>query len=201
MQPCSTAVAHRALKKMRSTPAALALLATLANVDAHNAATYNVSSGSEIQSVTSSTERHRRAQLARAQLELAEARVNMAQAELDLTTGSRAGSVGRLTDVRSEDGASTTARQRSSAEMAVPLIQLDTELPLGTTMLSTLRESKEEHCSPNEGDGLISQGHFALEEASVQGRVAPKEASGPGHFAPKEASDQSHFAPRGGCSF
>ena len=57
-------------------------MATFANVDAHNAATLNVSSGSEILSVTSSSEHQRRAQLARAQLELAEARVNVAQAEL-----------------------------------------------------------------------------------------------------------------------
>ncbi len=136
-------------------------MATFANVDAYNAATSNVSSGSEILSVTSSIERHRRAQLAWGQLELADARVNVAQAELDLTTGFQAGSVGRLTDVRSEDGASTRARQRSSAELAAPLIQLDTDLLLGTIKLPTLRESKEEHCSPKEDSGLQSHGHFA----------------------------------------
>ncbi len=75
--------------------------------------------------MTSSTERQRRAQLAKAQLELAEARVTMAQAELDLATGSQAGSVGRLADVRSEGGQSARGRPRSSADQAGPLIRLD----------------------------------------------------------------------------
>ena len=59
--------------KLRPTPAVPALVATFANVNAHNASQVNVSSGSEILSVTSSIERLRRAQLARAQLELADA--------------------------------------------------------------------------------------------------------------------------------
>ncbi len=113
------------LKKQRATPAAPALLATFANVDLHNANQINVSSGSEILSVTSSTERQSSAQLARAQLELAEARLRVAQAELDLAAGSQAGSVGRLTDVRSEGGTSAWARRISCADLAAPLIQLE----------------------------------------------------------------------------
>ena len=68
-------------------------------------------------------ERHRSHLLARAKRELAEARVNEAQAELDLGASSQAGSVGRLTDVRSEGGTSARARRRD--DTAAPLIQLD----------------------------------------------------------------------------
>ena len=91
-------------KKLRATPAVPALVATHANLDRHNASQTIVSSGSEVQSVSSSTERLRRAQLAKAKFEMAEARVMMAQANLDLATGSQAGSVGRLADVASEMG-------------------------------------------------------------------------------------------------
>ena len=48
-------------KKQRATPAAPALVATHANINLHNASQTIVSSGSEVQSVTSSTERLRRA--------------------------------------------------------------------------------------------------------------------------------------------
>ena len=149
----SSATAKAApMKRMRPTPAAPALVATFANVDAHNAGQVNVSSGSEILSVTSSTERLRRAQLARAQLELAEARVKVAQAELDLASGSQAGSVGRLTDVRSEGGNSGRARPRSSADLATPLIQLEeSEQRVSETgTLPTLRESNEEQLQKKE---------------------------------------------------
>ena len=100
-------------KKQRATPAVPALVATHANIDLHNASQTIVSSGSEVQSVTSSTER-----LRRAQFEMAEARVMMAQANLDLATGSQAGSVGRLADVTSEGGNLTRARPRSCADLA-----------------------------------------------------------------------------------
>ena len=122
----SSATAKAApLKKLRSTPAAPALVATYENVNAHNASQVNISSGSEILSVASTTERLRRAQLAKAQLELAEARVKIIQAEMDLSAGSRAGSVGCLNDVKSEGGSSTRARPRSLADLAAPLIQLE----------------------------------------------------------------------------
>ena len=159
---------------MRPTPAAPALVATYANVNAHNASQVNVSSGSEILSVTSSTERLRRAQLARAQLELAEARVKVAQAELDLASGSQAGSVGRLTDVRSEGGNSARARPRSSADLAAPLIQLEEseERVPETGTLPTLQESNEEHLSPKGESALTS-----LELLSPKG----ERASNPSH--------------------
>ena len=91
-------------KKQRATPVAPALVATHANINLHNASQTIVSSGSEVQSVTSSTERLRRAQLAKDKFEMAEARMMMAQANLDLATGSQAGSGGRLVDVTSERG-------------------------------------------------------------------------------------------------
>ena len=75
----------------------------------HNANQINLSSGSEILSVASSAERQRRADLAKAKRELAEARVEEAQAQLDLVAGSQTGSIGRLTDVRSEGGTSARA--------------------------------------------------------------------------------------------
>ena len=114
------------LKKQRATPAAPALVATFENVSQHNKApnaSMNISSESEVFSVTSSTERQRRVQLAKARaesarlrLELAEAREAVAQTELDhAVAGSTAGSVGRLTDARSEGGTSARARPKSNA--------------------------------------------------------------------------------------
>jgi hypothetical protein len=96
------------LALVKSTPAVPALVLTSQNVQLHNATQIHIGSGSEI-SVLSSTESQRRVELARAKRELAEARatvtearVSEAQAELDLSAGSQAGSVGRLNDVRSE---------------------------------------------------------------------------------------------------
>ena len=71
-----------------------------------------VSSGSSLISVSSSTDRLRRLDLARASCKAAEARALVAeseleevQAELDFNAGSQAGSVGRrLDDVQSETG-------------------------------------------------------------------------------------------------
>ena len=109
-------------KKFKPTPAVPALVATFSNVEMHNANQTQGSSESEI-SVVSSAERHNRLLLARAKRELAEARVHEAQAELDFVTSSRAGSVGRLTDVRSEGGSSVRAPRRTDA--AASLTQLD----------------------------------------------------------------------------
>ena len=109
------------LALVNATPAVPALVATSQNVQLHNAIQIQVSSGSKV-SVTSSTERQRRVDLARAKRELAEARaseaeatasaerevadarVSEAQAEPDSAAGSPAGSVGRLNDVQSEGG-------------------------------------------------------------------------------------------------
>ena len=154
-------------KKRRATPAAPALVATFANLDLHNASQTIVSSGSEIHSVTSSTERQRRAQLAKAQLELAEARVRMAQANLDLTTGSQAGSVGRLTDVRCEGGKSARARPRSCADLAAPIIQLEEEYEervLEVVTLPTLKESEQEHLSPQRESTYNPSHTFVLQQ-------------------------------------
>ena len=59
-------------KKQRATPVAPALVATFDNVNLHNASQIYVSSGSEILSVSSSSERQRRADRAKAKRELAE---------------------------------------------------------------------------------------------------------------------------------
>ncbi len=92
-------------KKQRATPAAPALVATLEIINQHNsilAVPTNISSGSEILSVTSSKERQRRVQLAKAReetsrlrLELAEAREAVAQTELDHTPSELSSWLGR----------------------------------------------------------------------------------------------------------
>ena len=153
---------------MRVAPA---LIATFEDVSQHNSAAIHmsISSGSEILSVTSSKERQRRVQLAKAReetarlrLELAEAREAVAQTELDHTlASSEAGSVGRLADVRSDGGTSTRARQRSSAELAVPLIQL--EEVFETVPLPTTQESSENRSSVKM-ESEAAQGHtFVLQ--------------------------------------
>ncbi len=103
-------------------PAAPALAATSRNVELHNAAqtTVVVSSSSSSYSAATS-ERHRRLlyATAKAERELAEARVRETRAELELGTSSIAGSVGRLNDVRSDGGNSVHARRRDD-ETAPP---------------------------------------------------------------------------------
>ncbi len=102
-------------------PAAPALAATSKNVELHNAAqtTVVVSSNSSSYSAATS-ERHRRLLYAnaKAERELAEARVLETRLELEMGTSSHAGSVGRLHDVRSDGGNSVRARRRD--EEAVP---------------------------------------------------------------------------------
>mgnify|MGYP000043260985 CR=1 FL=1 len=101
-------------------PAAPALAATSRNVELHNAAqTVTVSSSSSSYSAATS-ERHRRLLYAnaKAQRELAEARVLETQLELEMGTSSHAGSVGRLQDVRSDGGNSARASRRD--DEAVP---------------------------------------------------------------------------------
>ncbi len=67
-----------------------------------------VSSGSEISAV-STAERQKRYDIARLKRELAETRVEEAQAKLDLSAGSKACSIACLDDVRSEGGNSGRA--------------------------------------------------------------------------------------------
>ena len=138
-------------EEQKAAPAAQALVATFDNVNLHNANQVNISSGSEIMSVTSSTERLRRAQLAKATRELAEARVEEAQTQLDLVAGNQTGSDARLADVTSEGGNSARARPRFCTALAAPLIQLEEELEdrvLEVVSLPTLKESQQERLSP-----------------------------------------------------
>ena len=101
------------LKKQKATLALGALVATSENVTLHNAAQIALSSGSEI-SVISSAERQRRYEsdlavfeLAEKEVQLAKARVTMLKSREQLSSGSQAGSIGRLADVSSEAGPST----------------------------------------------------------------------------------------------
>ena len=108
---------------------------SILNAELHNAAQIAVSSGSSLLSLTSSTERQRRVDLARAKRELVEARaseavdlarakrelaetrVNEVQAELDFAAGSQAGSVGRrLSDVWSEGDLSAHDARRVTTQ-------------------------------------------------------------------------------------
>ncbi len=113
----STVLLPAANKKLRSTagnssavsakagpPACPALVATERNVQLHTATHTIVSSSSSI-SVTSSVERARRYETARAAVALAEARMEPIHATNEMAAGSQAGSVGRrLDDVQSEVG-------------------------------------------------------------------------------------------------
>ena len=72
-----TLLAKARLSNVNATAAAPAMVATSQNVELHNAIQIQISSGSEI-SVSSSTERQRRVDLARAERELAEARALVA---------------------------------------------------------------------------------------------------------------------------
>ena len=88
-------------------------------------------------------------------MELAEAREHVAQTELEhAQAGSKASSLARLADVQSESGTSARARQRSSAELAVPLIQLD-------EVLNVLPEAQESptYCLPVNMESESGHGH------------------------------------------
>ncbi len=92
-----------------TTTAVPAFVATLrtSSVELHTAAQGVTSSSSSI-SVTSSASRLRRLDLAHAKHELAEARLEVLQAELDLAAGLEADSVGRrMEDVQSKGGSIT----------------------------------------------------------------------------------------------
>ncbi len=121
---CKTTEAHDAQVAASSAgaaPAAPALAATSKNVELHNAAQAQVVSSSSSSYSAATSERHRRLLYAnaKAERELAEARVRETRAELELGTSSHAGSVGRLHDVRSDGGNSVRAKLRDD-ETAPP---------------------------------------------------------------------------------
>ena len=104
-------------KKQKATPALSALVATSENVQLHSAAQIAISSGSEV-SVVSSAERQRRydadlakLDIAEKELQVAKARAAMMKSRDELSAVSRAGSVGRLDDVRSDSGVSLRTRR------------------------------------------------------------------------------------------
>ena len=129
-------LAKARVPSVSETAAVPAMVATSQNVELHNASQAIHSSGSDA-SLISSIERHRRYDLARAQRELAEqrvleaeelarakrelaeARVAEAQSRLDLSAGSRAGSIGRLDDVTSEVGSGSNAAR--TTDVGAPL--------------------------------------------------------------------------------
>ncbi len=78
-----------------------------------------VSSGSEV-SLISTAERKRRYDEARLKRELAESRVEEAEAKLNLSAGSRAGSVACLDDVRSEGGNFARAQRTTDVGATLP---------------------------------------------------------------------------------
>ena len=98
---------------------ALAARAT-APLEVRSPAQRPISSGSDI-SVISTAERKKRFDMARLRRELAESRVEEEQAKIDLDAGSKAGSIARLDDVRSE-GRDSGPAQRTT-DMAAPLLQ------------------------------------------------------------------------------
>ena len=132
-----------------TTHATPAMVATSVNVDQPNTYLNITSSGSSI-SVTSTASRQRRADLARAKRELAEARLEELEADLELAAGSQAGSVGRrLDDVQSEVG---STRHEEPLDPTRPLLPTD----VAQLQQSLVREE------PNLFEGVFSP---AREEA------------------------------------
>ena len=104
-----------------TTHATPAMVATSIHVDQPNIYLNQTSSSSSV-SVTSAASRQRRADLARAKRELAEARLEELEADLELAAGSQAGSVGRrLEDVQSEVGST----RQDDLEISRQLLQTD----------------------------------------------------------------------------
>ena len=97
------------------------MVATSTHV-AHPNVYLNQTSSSSSVSTTSAASRQRRADIARAKRELAEARLEELQADLELAAGSQAGSVGRrLEDVQSEVGST----RQDDLELHRQLLQTD----------------------------------------------------------------------------
>ena len=103
------------LTMLKASPALVARVTTLLEV--RYPVQVQVSSGREI-SVVSTAER---CDVARLKRELAETRVEEAQAKLDLSVGSRACSVACLDDVRSEGG--NSGRAQRTTDMGASLLQ------------------------------------------------------------------------------
>ncbi len=106
------------LALLNASPALPALVAT--PLEVRSPVQIQVSSGSEI-SLISTAERQRRYDVARLKRELAESRVEEAQAKLDLSAGSKAGSIACLDDVRSEGG--NSGRAQRTTDMGASLLQ------------------------------------------------------------------------------
>ena len=135
----STVLRPAPTKKLRSTaghpgasstqvgsPAVPALVVTTKNVELHTASQTNLSSSSSA-SVSSAASRLRRADLARAKLDLAKARALEAEAQLEmyqandeLAAGSQTGTVGRLEDVQSEVGSTSTPDLLTDGALRAP---------------------------------------------------------------------------------
>ena len=192
------------MKKQKAKPSVPALVATtLGNLNLHNVNTVSLitavhprvqtieSSGSSILTHTSVAERTQRAQLAKAQLELAEARVTHIQAEMDVNSGSQTRSVARIKDVTSDAGPASGRPtflgtcSRSSAELP-NLIRLDDsddrlvdangppttlrELPLGQMFPSGESDPTNLGHSFPQGESGSAQNHtFALQHITNEG--------------------------------
>ena len=104
-----------------TTRASPAMVATSIHV-AHPNVYLNQTSSSSAVSATSAASRQRRADIARAKRELAEARLEELEADLELAAGSQAGSAGRrLEDVQSEVGST----RQDDLELHRQLLQTD----------------------------------------------------------------------------
>ncbi len=179
-------------KKLRSTPAAPALFATMENIDQHNSgptakATITISIGSSVSRLShaSSQERNRRVALAKARqhtarLELEHAeeqarlRRDLARADEALTeeeldqalAGYQTGSVGRLAYVRSSEGNSAGAQRGASSDSLI-----DLEMPGQTQAALGLRVKTRSPADPTRAtEGLIVKtGSQAAETREAEG--------------------------------
>ena len=122
----STASHPGASSTQVGSPAVPALVVSTKNVELHTASQSNLSSSSSA-SATSAASRLRRADLARAKLELAKARTQEAEALLEVcladdevAAGSQTGTVGRLEDVQSEVGSTSTPDLLTDGALRAP---------------------------------------------------------------------------------
>ncbi len=136
----STVVLPTVTKKLKSTashpgasstqvgsPAVPALVVTTQNVELHTPS-QTVNSSSSAVSAASAASRLRRADLARAKLELAKPRTLEAEALLevcladddDVAAGSQSGTIGRLEDVQSEVGSTSTPDLHTDGALLAP---------------------------------------------------------------------------------
>ena len=99
------------LAEAANIPVAPALVARATASNEVRTPTARASSSSSGVSVISTAERKKRFEMARLRRELAESRIEEEQAKIDLDAGSKAGSIARLDDVRSEGGDSGPAQR------------------------------------------------------------------------------------------